>query len=59
MAFMIVTCDDYSMAFTSNKSWALKIVSEAYPFQTNRKLLKVYDYKIEYVELPSFIFFNC
>ncbi|XP_076914326.1 molybdenum cofactor sulfurase-like [Bidens hawaiensis] len=47
MEFMNVSGDDYSMIITTNKSSAFKIVSEAYPFQTSRKLLTVYDYKIE------------
>ncbi|CAH1430308.1 unnamed protein product [Lactuca virosa] len=50
MEFMNVSGDDYSLVFTSNKSSAFKIVSEAYPFQTSRKLLTVYDYKSEAVD---------
>ncbi|KAI3731282.1 hypothetical protein L1987_62470 [Smallanthus sonchifolius] len=51
MEFMNVSGDDYSMVFTPNKSSAFKIVSEAYPFQTSRKLLTVYDYKSEAVDV--------
>ncbi|KAK9063231.1 hypothetical protein SSX86_017101 [Deinandra increscens subsp. villosa] len=50
MEFMNISGDDYSMVFTPNKSSAFKIVSEAYPFQTSRKLLTVYDYKSEAVD---------
>ncbi|KAL4574851.1 hypothetical protein LXL04_021690 [Taraxacum kok-saghyz] len=50
MEFMNVSGDEYSMVFTSNKSSAFKIVSEAYPFQTSNKLLTVYDYKSEAVD---------
>lgn len=50
MEFLNVSDEDYRMLFTANKSSAFKIVSEAYPFQTSRKLLTVYDYKSEAVD---------
>ncbi|KAF4403934.1 hypothetical protein G4B88_014390 [Cannabis sativa] len=50
MAFMNVSEDDYFMVFTSNQSSAFKLLADSYPFQTNRNLLTVYDYKSEAVE---------
>ncbi|XP_024990520.1 molybdenum cofactor sulfurase, partial [Cynara cardunculus var. scolymus] len=50
MEFLNVSDEDYFMLITANKSSAFKIVSEAYPFQTSRKLLTVYDYKSEAVD---------
>ncbi|XP_062074181.1 molybdenum cofactor sulfurase-like [Humulus lupulus] len=50
MAFMNVSEDDYFMVFTSNQSSAFKLLADSYPFQSNRNLLTVYDYKSEGVE---------
>jgi selenocysteine lyase/cysteine desulfurase len=50
MDFLKISENDYSMVFTANKSSAFKLVSESYPFQCNRKLLTVYDYKSEAVD---------
>lgn len=51
MEFMNVSEDDYTMVFTANQSSALKLLADSYPFQTNRNLLTVYDYKNEAVEV--------
>ena len=50
MAFMNISEDDYTMVFTSNQSSAFKLLADSYPFQSNRKLLTVYDFKSEAVE---------
>ncbi|CAI9092122.1 OLC1v1027292C1 [Oldenlandia corymbosa var. corymbosa] len=47
MEFLNISQNDYSMVFTANKSSAFKLVAEAYPFQSSRKLLTVYDYDSE------------
>ncbi|KAL4360487.1 hypothetical protein GQ457_04G012760 [Hibiscus cannabinus] len=50
MSFLNVSDNDYSMVFTANKTSAFKLVAESYPFQSNRKLLSVYDYESEAIE---------
>ncbi|GER36723.1 molybdenum cofactor sulfurase [Striga asiatica] len=45
--FLNLSRDEYSMVFTANKSAAFRLVAESYPFQTNRKLLTVYDHDSE------------
>ncbi|CAA0832200.1 Pyridoxal phosphate (PLP)-dependent transferases superfamily protein [Striga hermonthica] len=47
--FLNLSRDEYSMVFTANKSAAYRLVAESYPFQTNRKLLTVYDHESEAV----------
>ncbi|CAH9114379.1 unnamed protein product [Cuscuta epithymum] len=47
MDFLRISEKDYSLVFTANKSSAFKLVAESYPFQTNRKLLTVYDHSSE------------
>ncbi|MBA0857440.1 hypothetical protein Goshw_012510 [Gossypium schwendimanii] len=53
MSFLNVSENDYSMVFTANKTSAFKLVAESYPFQSNRKLLTVYDYESEAIEAMS------
>ncbi|PON67605.1 Glycine dehydrogenase (decarboxylating) [Trema orientale] len=50
MAFMNISEEDYTMVFTSNQSSAFKLISDSYPFHSNRNLLTVYDFKSEAVE---------
>lgn len=50
MDFLNISENDYCMVFTANKTSAFKLLAESYPFQSNRKLLTVYDYKSEAVE---------
>jgi selenocysteine lyase/cysteine desulfurase len=50
MGFLNISENDYSMVFTANRTSAFKLLSEAYPFQSSRKLLTVYDYQSEAVE---------
>lgn len=53
MNFMNVSEDDYTMVFTANQSSAFKILADSYPFESNRNLLTVYDYKNEAVEVMT------
>ncbi|KAK4838493.1 hypothetical protein QYF36_014165 [Acer negundo] len=50
MDFLNISENDYSMVFTANRTSAFKLVAESYPFQSNRRLLTVYDYESEAVE---------
>ncbi|KAL5727759.1 hypothetical protein ACHQM5_000915 [Ranunculus cassubicifolius] len=50
MNFMNVSEDDYNMVFTANRTSAFKLLAESYPFQTNRRLITVYDYDSESVK---------
>lgn len=50
MKYMNISEDDYSMVFTANQTSAFKLLADSYPFQTNHKLLTVYDYKNEATE---------
>nr|GMC61946.1 molybdenum cofactor sulfurase-like [Ipomoea batatas] len=45
--FLNISQQEYSMIFTANKSSAFKLVADSYPFQSNRKLLTVYDHDSE------------
>ncbi|KAH6783872.1 hypothetical protein C2S52_008831 [Perilla frutescens var. hirtella] len=47
MDFLNISQNDYTMVFTVNRSAAFKLVAESYPFQSNRKLLTVYDHESE------------
>ncbi|KAJ4952513.1 hypothetical protein NE237_029345 [Protea cynaroides] len=40
---------DYHMFLTANRASAFKLLAESYPFQSNRRLLTVYDYDNEAV----------
>ncbi|XP_010108050.2 molybdenum cofactor sulfurase [Morus notabilis] len=53
MEFMNVSEEDYTMVFTSNQSSAFKLLSNSYPFQSNRNLLTVYDFKSEAVQIMT------
>ncbi|XP_021279078.1 molybdenum cofactor sulfurase [Herrania umbratica] len=53
MTFLNVPENDYCMVFTANKTSAFKLLAESYPFQSNRKLLTVYDYESEAIEAMS------
>lgn len=50
MSFLSTSEADYSMVFTANRTSAFKLAAESYPFQSNRKLLTVYDCESEAVE---------
>ncbi|KAF8412335.1 hypothetical protein HHK36_000297 [Tetracentron sinense] len=49
MGFLNISEADYCMVFTANESTAFKVLAESYPFQSNRRLLTVYDYESEAV----------
>ncbi|KAA8533786.1 hypothetical protein F0562_031303 [Nyssa sinensis] len=49
--FLNISENDYSMVFTANRSSAFKLLAESYPFQSSQKLLTVYDYESEAVEV--------
>ncbi|KAK8952235.1 hypothetical protein KSP39_PZI004762 [Platanthera zijinensis] len=49
MAFLKISADDYFMVCTSNRTTAFSLVAETYPFQSNDRLLTVYDYESEAV----------
>ncbi|GMI99160.1 hypothetical protein HRI_003585300 [Hibiscus trionum] len=51
MSFLNASKSEYFMVFTANKTLAFKLVAESYPFQSNRKLVLVYDYESEAIEL--------
>ncbi|KAK2664682.1 hypothetical protein Ddye_003256 [Dipteronia dyeriana] len=53
MAFMNISEEDYTMVFTANQSCAFKLLAESYPFHSNRKLVTVYDYENEAVQVMS------
>ncbi|XAR70350.1 Molybdenum cofactor sulfurtransferase [Bertholletia excelsa] len=50
MSFMNLSEDVYSMVFTGNKSSAIKLLVDSYPFHSHRNLLTVYDHRSEAVE---------
>ncbi|GAB4858671.1 hypothetical protein Ancab_010143 [Ancistrocladus abbreviatus] len=50
LSFLNISEDDYSVVFTANRTAAFKLLADAYPFQSSRKLLTVYDHKNEAVE---------
>ncbi|OVA12375.1 hypothetical protein BVC80_1795g16 [Macleaya cordata] len=50
MGFLNVSETEYHMVFTANRASAFKLLAESYPFQSNRRLLTVYDYESEAVE---------
>ncbi|XP_010536500.1 PREDICTED: molybdenum cofactor sulfurase [Tarenaya hassleriana] len=50
MGFLKISEDDYSMVFTVNRTSAFRLVAESYPFQSNRRVLSVYDYESEAVD---------
>lgn len=50
MSFMNISTDDYTLVFTANQLSAFKLLGDSYSFQTNRKLLTVYDHENEAVE---------
>ncbi|KAK8966682.1 hypothetical protein KSP40_PGU019095 [Platanthera guangdongensis] len=49
MTFLKISADDYFMVCTSNRTTAFSLVAETYPFQSNNRLLTVYDYESEAV----------
>ncbi|KAJ4956883.1 hypothetical protein NE237_013666 [Protea cynaroides] len=49
MDFLNISDTDYHMVFTANRASAFKLLIESYPFQSNRRLLTVYDYNSEAV----------
>ncbi|XP_022734907.1 molybdenum cofactor sulfurase-like [Durio zibethinus] len=53
MTFLNISENDYCMVFTANKTSAFKLLAESYPFQSNRKILTVYDYESEAIEAMS------
>ncbi|KAI3980153.1 hypothetical protein MKX01_033294 [Papaver californicum] len=50
MDFLNVSDTEYHLVFTANRASAFKLVAESYPFQTNKRLLTVYDYESEAVD---------
>ncbi|KAK8935220.1 hypothetical protein KSP39_PZI013244 [Platanthera zijinensis] len=49
MSFLKITGEDYGMVCTTNRTAAFRLLGETYPFQSNNKLLTVYDYESEAV----------
>ncbi|KAL6004698.1 hypothetical protein ACLOJK_005253 [Asimina triloba] len=49
MGFLNIPEDDYRMVCTANRASAFKLLAESYPFQSNKRLLTVYDYESEAV----------
>lgn len=50
MGYMNISEDDYAIVFTANHSSAFKILADSYPFNHNKNLLTVYDYRNEAVQ---------
>ncbi|XP_057841640.1 uncharacterized protein LOC131051241 isoform X1 [Cryptomeria japonica] len=50
-SFMNIMESNYSLVFTSNRGSAFKILAESYPFNINKRLLTVYDYESEGLNL--------
>lgn len=50
-AFMNLSEEDYTMVFTANQSSAFRLLAESYPFQSKSKLVSVYDYENEAVQI--------
>ncbi|XP_039135297.1 uncharacterized protein LOC120272526 [Dioscorea cayenensis subsp. rotundata] len=51
MRFLNIAEDEYSMVCVANRTSAFKILAEYYPFHTNKRLLTVYDYESEAVNV--------
>ncbi|XP_058086023.1 uncharacterized protein LOC131233350 [Magnolia sinica] len=49
MGFLNISDNDYRMVCTANRASAFKLLAESYPFQSNQRLLTVYDYESEAV----------
>ncbi|CAA7399835.1 unnamed protein product [Spirodela intermedia] len=49
MRFLNFSEEEYSMVCTASRASAFKLLGETYPFQTNRRLLTVYDHESEAV----------
>ncbi|XP_077248622.1 pyridoxal phosphate (PLP)-dependent transferases superfamily protein [Tasmannia lanceolata] len=49
MGFLNISENDYSMVCTANRASAFKLLAESYPFESNGRLLTVYDYESEAV----------
>ncbi|PKU63873.1 molybdenum cofactor sulfurase-like [Dendrobium catenatum] len=50
MSFLKISPDDYVMICTANRTTAFRLLAETYPFQSNRRLLTVYDYESEAIK---------
>ncbi|XP_076951850.1 uncharacterized protein LOC143625398 [Bidens hawaiensis] len=48
--YMNISSNEYSLVFTANQMLACKVLADAYPFQTNRNLITVYDHENEGVQ---------
>ncbi|EEF51080.1 uncharacterized protein LOC8265394 [Ricinus communis] len=51
IAFMNISEDEYTVVFTANQTSAFKLLADAYPFQSHRKLLTMYDNESEAVKV--------
>lgn len=49
MSFLNLSREDYAVLLTANRTSAFKLLAEAYPFRTNKRLLTVYDYESQTV----------
>ncbi|ONK56723.1 uncharacterized protein A4U43_C10F12090 [Asparagus officinalis] len=49
MDFLKISDEEYTMVCTANKTSSFRILAESYPFQSNKKLLTVYDHESEAV----------
>ncbi|CAO2819987.1 unnamed protein product [Amaranthus hypochondriacus] len=50
MRYLNVLEDDYSMFFTANQTSSFGLLSELYPFESNKNLVMVYDHENESLE---------
>ncbi|KAI0513984.1 hypothetical protein KFK09_010016 [Dendrobium nobile] len=49
MSFLKISGEDYGIVCTANRTAAFRLLGETYPFQSNKRLLTVYDYESEAV----------
>lgn len=49
MSFLKISGEDYGVVCTANRTAAFRLLGETYPFQSNKRLLTVYDYESEAV----------
>ncbi|KAG0486132.1 hypothetical protein HPP92_008227 [Vanilla planifolia] len=48
-SFLNISADDYGMVCTASRTAAFRLLAESYPFQSNKRLITVYDYESEAV----------
>ncbi|KAM2192201.1 hypothetical protein ACFX1Q_027920 [Malus domestica] len=49
MDYLNIPENEYGLVFTMSRGFAFKLLAESYPFQTNKKLLTMFDYESQSV----------